>query len=70
MLVQLNLDTFYDNLSDNLKVVNQNGDPDFKGLNPVYMGKGKVKTLDEQREENLQKLFSAIKEKEIAKSTN
>ena len=53
-------------LSDNLKVVNQNGDPDFKDLIPVYTGQGKVKTLDEQREENLQKLFNAIKEKEVA----
>ena len=54
-------------LSDNLKVVNQNGDPDFKDLIPVYTGQGKVKTLDEQREENLQKLFSAIEEKEKPK---
>ena len=53
-------------LCNNLKIVNPNGDPDFKGLNPVYMGKGKVKTLDELREENLQKLFNAIKEKEVA----
>ena len=57
-------------LFDNLKIVNPNGDPDFKGLIPVYTGKGKAKSLDEEREENLQKLFSAIKEKEIAKSTN
>jgi hypothetical protein len=53
-------------LCNNLKIVNPTGDPDFKGLNPVYMGKGKVKTLDELREENLQKLFNAIKEKEVA----
>ena len=53
-------------LCDNLKIVNPKGDPDFKVLNPVYTGKGKVKTLDEQREENIQKLFNAIKEKEVA----
>jgi len=53
-------------LTDNLKIVNPNGDPDFKGLNPVYTGKGKVKTLNEERKKNIQKLFNAIKEKEVA----